>query len=362
MMKPTSLTTLLAAAALAVLGCHTSPPVNSLAPSGLHSPWDSQPVTLTQVPYECGPIVPIAPNISITTRVDSNPSPTSEAVKSAAYPESSEALEDLTRRVVNAADNYRSSGSAAAAACVATLLTAAAEDHAMNGNMGSKQAWKDQNRALRGIAIAYLKVDHSGVIHPDQDQLILAWMTSIALQERRYYEQAHCGPNGCALFSHQGLEAAMASAAIGIAANDPALYKWAIAQYKTAITHVDSQGMLHYDMDRQYALKFNLESAAALVQIAELGTANGEHLYDFDGGRVHLLVHTVTRGLVDPTPYRSITKDKQTMPPQLETWEVSWASAYDQRFPDPVIDQLLQQVNFKGSDMWGGEPWTLDAQ
>jgi poly(beta-D-mannuronate) lyase len=329
----------------------------------LHSPWDAVPVALTQAPYTCPAVFPVSPNITITN-LNHIKDTLTDAARQAAYPESSAALNDLTRNIVSAADNYRITGSTAAAQCAISLLAAAAYNHSMAGNIASTQAWKDQNRTLRSLAIAFLKVRGSGQLKPDDATLIDAWFLDIVTGERKHYENdTKCTRNACARLGHSGLETAMAAAAIAIAANDRRLYDWAVSNYYVAVDHIEDSGMLHYDLEHKYALKFNLESAAALVQIAEFALVNGEDLYGYDDGRLHLLVHTVTRGLIDPAPFKTATNRQQTLPTaKLESWQISWASVYDQRFPDPVIDGLLQRVNFKGSDMWGGEPWNLDDQ
>jgi hypothetical protein len=149
----------------------------------------------------------------------------------------------------------------------------------------------------------------------------------------------------------------MAASAVGIAANDLSLFRWSIAQYRTAVQNIDGAGMLRYDTHGAYALKFNLVSAASLVQIAEFGEFNGAPLYAYDNGRIHLLIHTVSRGLVDPGPYAGAAGAEQHLPKSIEPWQVSWASVYDRRFPDPVLTGLLEQIGPAGADMWGGEPW-----
>jgi poly(beta-D-mannuronate) lyase len=353
----------LLALVLLTTAANASRPKPPAEPPTLHSPWDVSPVALTQAPFTCPTLAPISRDITVTNLHHQHPNLT-DADYQAQYPQSSAALADLTRAVVTAADTYRATGSQAAAQCTIALLAAAALHHTMAGNMLTTQAWKDQNRTLRSLAIALLKVRDSGQLSPDDRDLILAWFTDVVQQEREHYDdQVHCTRNACARLGHVGLETAMAAAAIAIAANDHRLYDWALGNYYVAVDHIEDTGFLHYDLEHKYALKFHLESAAALVQLAEFSLANGNDLYPYDDGRLHLLIQTVTHGLLDPTPFANATGRTQTLPKRkLETWQISWASVYDQRFPDPVIDQLLQQVNFKGSDMWGGEPWQLNDQ
>jgi poly(beta-D-mannuronate) lyase len=342
--------------AFALLGCPnsapTAPPQQALAPPPphitLHSPWDNLTITPSAQPYDCGALILINPDITITSS-QNNLAP---EVRSAIYSESDVSLHDLSRRSIDAADNFLRTGSRAAAACVLSQLATSAQRHAMAGYMADADAWQEQNMALRSVAIAFLKVRRAA--SPQDAALINAWLTDIARQERTHEETGRCTPNNCELWTHRGLGVAMAAAAIGIAADDHDLFAWAVAQYTAAVKAIDDRGMLHYDTRGAYALKYNISSAAELVQIAELGAANGLPLYDEDDSRIHLLVHTVTRALIDPGPFAAAAGEDQHMPKKMETWEISWAANYNQRFPDPLITQLLQQASPAGTDFWGG--------
>jgi poly(beta-D-mannuronate) lyase len=326
------------------------------APSApaLISPWQTNPARLNDVDYRCVPLPPISQDLLVTKGLGK--SDLSDAVKDAGYPESDAALHDLTARTVAAADAFRDTGSRPAARCAITLLVEAAKDHPMAGYVATKDAAQEQNMALRSLAIAYLKVRDSGVATADEAGLINSWFEQIVDQERKQLENGPCGENICVASGHHGIGVAMAAAAVAIANNDRKLFGWSVKQYHAAVKQIDDRGMLHYDTHGPYALKFNLLSAACLVQIAEFAEINGIALYDYDHGRIHLLVHTVSRGLVDSSPYAAATNTTQRMSKKLEPWQITWAVAYDRRFPDDVITSLLDQVGRSGADLWGGEP------
>lgn len=88
----------------------------------------------------------------------------------------------------------------------------------------------------------------------------------------------------------------MAAAAVAIANNDRNLFGWSLRQYQATVKQIDDRGPLHYDSHGKYALKFNLLSAACLVQIAEFAEINGIALYDYDHGRIHLLCTPLRAG------------------------------------------------------------------
>ncbi len=345
---------------LGLAGCKTAAaPAPGVTPTvGLRSPWDGTPRQPTAVAYDCGPMLHVSADIAVTGAFVNKNGPASESVKQAVYAESSTALKEFSDRVARAADTYQSTGSDEAAACVVQMELVAAQEHAMDGWMASADAVKEQNKALRAASIAYLKVRPVGLITPDKQALIAAWMLDIVRHERAYYESEKCGEKTCDKRGHRGLEEADAAVSVGIVANDHGLFYGGLSQYRTAIGEIDTRGMLPYDTKGRYALKFHLEAAAALVQIAEFGEDNGEPLYGFDHGKIHLLIRSVTRGIVDPTPYEQANKNaRQILPGTLEPWEIGWASLYERRFPDPVIAGLLQQIGGKGADEWGGAPW-----
>ena len=209
--------------------------------------------------------------------------------------------------------------------------------------------------ALRSVTIAYLKVRNSGIATAQEQALISAWLEDIAHQERNRIGSGACGRNICGDHGHSGMGVVMASAAVAIAANDRRLFSWSIGQYHTAIHLIDGRGMSHYDTHGQYALSFSLVSAGCLVQIAEFGEANELPMYAYDHGRIHLLVETVSRGLIDAGPFSVATGTKQRISPTIEPQQIIWASAYNRRFPDAVIGGLLQQVGSTAADLWGGE-------
>jgi poly(beta-D-mannuronate) lyase len=325
---------------------------------GLLSPWDMRQVAPRQVAYECGRPVQVDPTISILkANYQSGGTPASGDVKAAAYAESSAAVDQLASRVVHAADVYQQTGSVAAAQCVGMLLTAAADDHAMAGWMASRDVAYELAKGLRAMSIGYLKIRDSGATQPAQDDEIVAWMVDVAHKLRGYYEHPDCTGGVCDEYNRRALTGAFAIASVGIAANDRGMFRWSLGKYREAVQHIDGMGMLQEDCVGQWTLKFHLESVAALVQLAEYGELNGESMYAYDHNRVQAIIHTATRGLVDPTPFVNRVHKKQTIPKTIEGWEIGWATLYVRRYPDSVIEGLLRQSSDAGLDAWGGEPF-----
>jgi poly(beta-D-mannuronate) lyase len=343
---------------LRILGCAylafcTSHLAASTPAGQLVSPWDTFASSGTSDDYKCRTPAAIAPDITITKNL--NNSNLSPVVKDAAYAESSAALRDLAANTVAGADAFLRTGDPAAARCTVTLLANAAADHAMAGYMASSDAAAEQSVTLRSVAIAYLKVRASGAGTAEERALIQAWLGDVAQQERERITEGRCPQKMCFAHGHHGIAIVLADEAVAIANNDWKLFEWSMKQYRDAVGQIDGRGMLAADTHGQYALKFNLLSAACLAQIAELAAVNGVDLYGYDKGRIGILVESVSRGLIDPGPFAKAAGTAQTLPSRMQPWEIVWAAGYNRRFPDPVLTGLLEQVGQSGADMWGGE-------
>lgn len=310
----------------------------------LHSPWEAAPVTLTQKPYSCSPMVHAAAQISI---MNNDPS----------YTESTGALRAVVTQVVMGAEAYQGTGSSAAVACALQQLQTSAQDGTMTAAKPDKAIVKREIETLRALAIAYLVLQPSGQISDGQKNQILGWMNGVLHNERKYYDQTKCWKNTCASESHMFLEIAVTSAALGIAEQDESLYHWAIGQYHSGVKRIDNNGTLHYDNVREYALKYNTDSAAALVQLAEFGEVNGEDLYAYDNGKIHTLVHTVTRGQIDPRPFVEATgrADQQRSMP-IRPADIGWAVPYNARFNDELIARELRDAGVIPAEGWAEAP------
>ena len=85
-------------------------------------------------------------------------------------------------------------------------------------------------------------------------------------------------------------------------------------------------------------------AAAPLVYLAEFGEDNGLNLYAEHNYALKKLAVLSTQGLVDNSFFAKaagIAQDTPKGPPTAE--EISWASVYVSRFPDPAISKLLAQ-------------------
>ena len=334
--------------AIAVAGAEAKP---------LQSPWDLHPVALTQAAYSC----PAAPRLPRDLNVNSYYSDSHHSIvdtaKQKTYQDATEPIEDFSRAVVKAADDYLQNGSRAAAECVAALLAAAANDKVLTGEMETGQSHYVQGWQLGAWAVAYLKVRGSGAVTAEQSRQIASWFKRLAEGTRAYFDERRAKPGVNDAHNNHLYWAGFAIAAAGVASNDAKFFRWGMDAYREGIRDITPEGTLPREMDRAgRALHYHLAALAPLVMLAEFGEANGEDLYAERDFAIKRLVPRCISGLEDPAYFVQKTGVKQDMPGEITAGEMGWAVPYVRRFPDPRISALLAKAPSTRYTTWGGLP------
>lgn len=320
----------------------------------LSSPWDGLKVTATDAPYSC----PAPPRFTPTFEVDGYYTDKQNSVidpkKLAAFNAETEGPTTLGQFATRAADKYLESGSRAAAACVYSLLDAAAKADAWSGKrpqMAGVQGWM-----LSGTAVAYLKVRNSGAGTATQDEEIQKWFQSLAKRVREYFDEHRLHPGSDAYNNHM-YWAGLSVAAQGIANDDVDAFLWGLSTYVMGVDAIEPDGSLAAEMDRAgMAEHYQLYALGPLVMLAELAAANGIDLYALDDGAIHQLVKFSAAGLEDPSIIEKRTGVKQDLPVEIAGLEIGWAVPYVQRFPNAQISALLAKAQWVNFWQWGGAP------
>ena len=319
----------------------------------LRSPWDGKSVTMTGATYACPAIVHIAPDLVTDGfyRLDDPTHSIIDPVRQEAYRKSSDGVKSVGLEIVKAADTYRSTGSKQAAQCAMNQILTLAQEHSLAGKMSSSQAYYVQGWVVGAISIAYLKVRETGLATPQQSEMIAAWLQSIGKQTVAYYEEHKKARNNHLYWA--GVELA----AIGVAADDPKDFAWAIGTYNTGVDQIQPDGTLPLEMARgSRALHYHLYALAPLVLLAEFGEANHMDLYARANGAIHRLVNTSVAGLQDPTPFAKATNVQQEVPKTTSGDQIGWAPPYVKRFPNPTLEQKIQAAPSLSVFYLGGLP------
>jgi poly(beta-D-mannuronate) lyase len=322
----------------------------------LHSPWGDHKIVTSNAPYKC----PDAPEFATTSDAEGYYSDSHysviDPVKKAAYDKASEASTHLGQYVGAAADAYLANASRPAAACVYSLLDAAAKANAWAGKMPHGQDVYNQNWMLSAASISYLKVRNSSAGSPKQDAEIQAWLHRVAERVQSYFDESKGHPKSDAYNNHI-YWAGLSLAAEGIAGNDRTAFLWGIATYYQGAKAIQPDGSLKAEMDRaSRALHYQLYALGPLVMLAELGEANGLDLYGVDHGAIHRLVHFNLAALEDPAIIANRTGVKQDFSPPPSGLEIGWALPYVKRFPDPQLSAMIAKAPWVRFWQWGGAP------
>ena len=325
-------------------------------PKQLRSPWDGVTITFSDAPWKCPERPVFAKTLDAESYyVDAHHS-IIDPVKKAAYEQVDAGPVHLGQGVGLAADAYLKSGSRAAAACVYSLLDAAAKADAWAGTMPHNQGVYDQNSMLSGTAIPYLKVRDSGVGTPEQDAEIQKWFRGVAAQVRSYFDEKHFHANSDAWNNHI-YWAGLAVAAQGIACNDKGAFKWGMTAYSLGMDSIEPDGSLPAEMNRAgMALHYQLYAVAPLVVLAELGEANGIDMYGQKKGAIHRLVNFDVAAMADPSIIAKRTGVEQNFPANLSGAEIGWAVPYVKRFPNAQLSAWIAAASTTRFWQWGGLP------
>lgn len=325
------------------------------AERALRSPWDGTTVRLTEAAYACPEAIRLTPDLTTSGFYSDKKSSIIDPVKWKAYSESAGPVKKLGQEAVDAADAYLATGSRQAAECVLKLEKTAALDRALTGKMSSNQAYYVQGWVMGALGIALLKVRESGVVDKADSVLLTAWMKSVTRQTMDYYdrllEKSHEGNNHL-------YWAGVQVGAVAIAADDRAMFDWALMAYRNGVRQISPEGVLPAEMGRgQRALHYHLYAAAPLVYLAEFGQVNGIPLYTEDHNALKKLVDLSVKGLEGSGYFDKATGIKQDLPdgpPSAEA--IGWAKVYVHRFPDPAISKLLAKAPSLGYMYLGGLP------
>ena len=322
----------------------------------IRSPWDGHPVALTAAADTCPTLPPIPADLT-TDGFYRSDDPTHSIIdpkRMEAYSRSSGPVKAATAAIVKQADQYRRTGSRAAAICTVSLLDDMAGTNALGGHMSSSQAYYVQGWLAGSLAFAFLKVRDNGVVRPDQNSAIAAWLARLGASTRDWYDAALARkPEGNNHLYWAGLELC----AISAVTNDQKDFNWCLATYRNGVQQIAADGTLPLEMARgERALHYHLYALAPLVLIAEFGEDNGLPLYAEDHHALERLVHTSVSGLSDPAPFVHQTGVAQEIESHPGGDALAWAPPYLARFPDSTLQRYVAQAPTLFSLYLGGLP------
>jgi poly(beta-D-mannuronate) lyase len=332
-------------------------PQMACAAAPLRSPWDDQPIALTDASYTCPDPPPFAKTLDAHSYYTDAHHSIIDPKLQEEEQKATESPTHLGQWTTQAADKFLRTGSRAAAACVYSLLDAAARAKAWTDAMPTSQGHYEQKWLLAGASVAYLKVRNTGVGTAEQDKDIRKWFGSLADRVTDYVDSKKNIPDSDAWNNHR-YWSGLALCAAGIALNDKSDFEWGVVSYKAGVDQIQPNGVLPLEMNRAgRALHYHLYALAPLVMIAELAGANGSDLYTYDNGAIQRLVKLCIAGLADPGLFSKATGVQQdiTGGPYSGS-DIGWAVPYVKRFPNAQLSAWIAQAEYTSFWQWGGLP------
>ena len=339
------------ARAVAVLAALLVAGAAARADAPLRSPWQQYKVQETTAAYSCPAVVHLSRDLTTDGFYSDGKSSIIDPEKWKAYAASSGPYKNLGQVIVNAADAWRSTGSRAAAQCVIEHTLAAAKDGVFTGKMSSRQAYYVQGWVIGAIAIAWLKVEDSGLETAERKQVVLPWFRAVVPQTMNFYDSTQAKNNH---LYWAGVEAA----AIGVACDDRKIFDWAMNTYRVGINEIQPDGSMPLEMQRgRRALHYHLYALAPLVYLADFGEVNGLHLFAADNHALARLEHLCISGVHDNTFFAQHSGEQQDLPEKVPAAEqISWGVIWQEHFPDPELLKLLQEAPSLSYMYLGGLP------
>lgn len=246
--------------------------------------------------------------------------------------------------VTGLADGWMRSSPAKPAYATLALqqLSAWATAGALLGNV-NRQGSYERKWTLGSLALAFLKIRDAPGLDPEGLAVTRDWLSKVAYAVMPPYEN----PKSSISRNNHAYWAGLAVAAAGIAANDRRLFDWGLSRARIGILDIQADGTLPNELARgRLALHYHAFALPPLVVLAEIGDANGLHLYDENGGALRRLADRVIRGMEDPASFDKLAGVAQDFP--LETHPkasyFAWGESYYARFRDPRLLPSLSSL------------------
>jgi poly(beta-D-mannuronate) lyase len=204
----------------------------------------------------------------------------------------------------------------------------------------NKQGSYERKWTLGSLALAFLKIRAAPGLDPAKVAAAGEWLAKVADAVMPPYDDM----SQSASHNNHAYWAGLSVAAAGVAVNERRLFDWGMARARMGISDIRADGTLPHEMERgRLALHYHAFALPPLVMLAELGEANGVHLYDENGGALRRLADRVIRGMEDPGSFEKLAGTTQEFP--LETHPrpsyFAWGEIYYARFRDPRLLRWL---------------------
>lgn len=301
----------------------------------------------------CATPPPVLRNLRSESAQKTSAIATGTAEDAAAQDNALQTLRDYVRRTGEMADVYVRSQPAdsGAAICALDWMDAWAFNEGLLGEVSRPLGAAALDRAVVGLAIAYLKLRDEPALAAEKKDLVEAWLAAIVT------------PSGARPVPARGAEptdegvywSALASMAAGVAAGERAPFDSGVAIVRRALAEVRSDGTLAWALRRgPDGLHAHAAAMTPLVMAAELAAANGVDLYGERDGALQLVARRVIEGLDDAGYFARAAGAAQSPADSLGPAELAWMEPYYARFQDAKLPRWIARNRpLKNPDLGG---------
>jgi poly(beta-D-mannuronate) lyase len=227
------------------------------------------------------------------------------------------------------------------------------------------QGGYNRKLTLAGAALAFLAIREAPGLDPVKVGRVTRWLVAVANAVRPFYDKVP--PPGAPSPTRNNLAywAGVAVGAVAIAANDRAMFDWAMQRAVIGLDQVTPKGELPMELSRgSRALEYHLFALAPLATLDLMGRANGVDLDHDNGDALERLVRFCFEAARDPDRMRALAGAPQALgdePPGRASYlsvavglEV-WLGMH----PDPEMSAALAPYRPLRQRWLGGDVTTL---
>lgn len=246
------------------------------------------------------------------------------------------------------------------AACVLLWLDHWAAGGALLGEISTWAHYDKLWGAGIGAAMAYLKVRDTPGLDDAQRRRVEAWLVAIAratIPENEKYaawrDERRLGRSALSYWTASFVVLA------GIAANDRALFDWAIAVVRSGLAEVTAEGLLPAELARKgRAFAYHVWALEPLAVVAAAGAANGIDLGAEQNGALHRLVAFMLEMRAAPERFEALAGIAQQPDSDPARWPTKDGAAaleiINRLVPNARIEQLIAPLRPASSKLSGG--------
>lgn len=237
-------------------------------------------------------------------------------------------INEMEREISKLIERYLETGDSVALDCAVSRLARWADASALQGEVKTHTGKSMRKWALGSLAAAYLRAKFSASQplddYPDRRERIESWFSTLAYQVVEDWDSLPREK-----INNHVYWAAWSVMAAAVAADERALFNWAIDQYRIGIDQIDEQGLLPNELRRDTrALFYHNYALPPLTMIAAFAEANGVSLVDFRNSSLDRLVDSVMRGMARPEYFTELTGSKQNLDNLDKDSKFTWLEPY----------------------------------